>query len=136
MGANEPAPDNAAMTAGTSLTIDLGGMTEKAQILAALGAALCLGGPDGNHPVRPGETQGWGMNWDALFDGLLNLHSGGIWGTSPNFAFPLTLTFAGAQPLARHNPQAFSILLDILEQTRATYARQKLRFDFDLVALV
>ncbi|MEG1456042.1 MAG: hypothetical protein RSC66_10805, partial [Comamonas sp.] len=66
------------MTEGTQLTIDLDGMTHKAQILAALGAALSLGGPDANHPVRPGEERGWGMNWDALFDSLLNLHSGGI----------------------------------------------------------
>lgn len=123
------------MTPGTQLTIDLGGMTQKAQILSAIGAALSLGGPGGNHPVRAGEEQGWGMNWDALFDCMLNLHSGGIWGTSPVFAFPLTLTFTGAGALARHNPQAFAILQDILEQTRETYARQNLRFDFELVAL-
>lgn len=123
------------MTPGTQLTIDLGGMTQKAQILSAIGAALCLGGPGGNHPVRAGEEQGWGMNWDALFDCMLNLNSGGIWGTSPVFAFPLTLIFTGAGALARHNPQAFAILQDILEQTRETYARQNLRFDFELVAL-
>lgn len=123
------------MTPGTQLTIDLDGMTDKAQILWAIGAALSLGGPDANHPVRPGESQGWGMNWDALFDCLLNLHSGGIWGTSPMFAFPLTLTFVGTQALARRNPQAFSILQDILEQTRAAYALQSRRLDFDLVAL-
>lgn len=128
--------DNARMTAGTQLTIDLDGLTHKAQILSAMGAALCLGGPDGNHPVRPGEDQGWGMNWDALFDCLLNLHSGGIWGTSPVFAFPLTLTFTGAGALARHNPQAFCILQDILEQTRDSYARQHRPFDFEFVALV
>ena len=122
------------MTSGTQLTIDLAGMTEKAQVLAAIGAALSLGGPDANHPVRAGETQGWGLNWDALFDCLLNLHSGGIWGSSPIFAFPLTLTFTGAGALARHNPQAFAILQDILEQTRDTYARQKRRFGFELVA--
>jgi hypothetical protein len=124
------------MTAGTQLTIDLDGLTHKAQILSAMGAALCLGGPDGNHPVRPGEDQGWGMNWDALFDCLLNLHSGGIWGTSPVFAFPLTLTFTGAGALARHNPQAFCILQDILKQTRDSYARQHRPFDFEFVALV
>ncbi|MEG0000355.1 MAG: barstar family protein [Comamonas sp.] len=123
------------MTPATQLTIDLGGITQKAQILAALGAALCLGGPDGNHPVRPGEDRGWGMNWDALFDCLLNLHSGGIWGTAPRLAFPVKLTFAHAQPLARANPQAFAILRDILEQTRAAYARQNRQFDFELVAL-
>ena len=128
--------DNARMTAGTQLTIDLDGLTHKAQILSAMGAALCLGGPDGNHPVRPGEDQGWGMNWDALFDCLLNLHSGGIWGTSPVFAFPLTLTFTGAGALARHNPQAFCILQDILKQTRDSYARQHRPFDFEFVALV
>jgi hypothetical protein len=124
------------MTAGTQLTIEFDGLTHKAQILSAMGAALCLGGPDGNHPVRPGEDQGWGMNWDALFDCLLNLHSGGIWGTSPVFAFPLTLTFTGAGALARHNPQAFCILQDILEQTRDSYARQHRPFDFEFVALV
>lgn len=123
------------MTPGTQLTIDLGGMTQKAQILSAICAALCLGGPGGNHPVRAGAEQGWGMNWDALFDCMLNLHSGGIWGTSPVFDFPLTLIFTGGGALARHNPQAFAILQDILEQTRETYARQNLRFDFELVAL-
>lgn len=123
------------MTPGTQLTIDLEGMTEKAQVLSAIGAALSLGGPDANHPVRAGEARGWGMNWDALFDCLLNLHSGGIWGSNPLFAFPLTLTFTHAGELARRNPQAFAILLDILEQTRETYARQKRRFDFELVAL-
>lgn len=127
--------DNARMTAGTQLTIDLDGLTHKSEVLSAMGAALCLGGPDANHAVRPGENRGWGMNWDALFDCLLNLHSGGIWGTSPIPEFPLTLSFTRAEQLAHCNPQAFAILQDILEQTRDSHARHNRHFDFELVAL-
>lgn len=112
------------------LTIDIQGKRSKAEVLAAMGEALQLGGPGGNRPVRPGEESGWGMNWDALFDCLLNLHSGGIWGTSPVIEFPLELVISGAGAFARDNPDAFAILNDVLEQTRETYARSGRVFEF------
>ncbi len=112
------------------LTISIKGQHTKADVLAAMGEALQLGGPGGNHPVRPGEESGWGMNWDALFDCLLNLHSGGIWGTSPVIAFPLELVITGADAFARDNPDTFAVLTDVLEQTRETYARTGRVFEF------
>ncbi|BFO57016.1 barstar family protein [Acidovorax sacchari] len=112
------------------LTINIQGKHSKADVLAAMGEALQLGGPGGNHPVRPGEESGWGMNWDALFDCLLNLHSGGIWGTSPVIEFPLELVITGAGLFARDNPDAFAVLNDVLEQTRETYARSGRVFEF------
>lgn len=114
----------------TVLTINIQGKHSKADVLAAMGEALQLGGPGGNHPVRPGEQSGWGMNWDALFDCLLNLHSGGIWGTSPVIAFPLKLVITGTEAFARDNPDAFAVLTDVLEQTRETYARSGRIFEF------
>lgn len=112
------------------LTIDIQGEHSKANVLAAMGEALQLGGPGGNHPVRAGEEFGWGMNWDALFDSLLYLDSGGIWGTSPVIEFPLELVISGTGAFARHNPDAFAVLKDVLEQTRETYARTGLVFGF------
>ena len=112
------------------LTISLEGKHSKADVLSVIGEALQLGGPGGNHPVRPGEESGWGMNWDTLFDCLLNLHSGGIWGTSPVIEFPFELVITGAGAFARDNPDAFAILNDELEQTRDTYARSGRVFEF------
>ncbi len=99
-------------------------------MLHALGEALQLGGPDGNHAVRDGGLSGWGTNWDALFDCLLNLHAGGIWGTSPAIRFPLRLVVTDTRELAQHSPQAFATLIDILEQTRETYAQTGRVFAF------
>lgn len=112
------------------LTIDIQGKHSKADVLAAMGEALQLGGPGGNHPVRAGEEFGWGMNWDALFDSLLYLDSGGIWGTSPVIAFPFELVITGVEAFARQNPDAFAVLNDVLEQTRETYARSGRVFEF------
>lgn len=114
----------------TLLTISLQGRSTKADVLHALGEALQLGGPDGNHAVREGGQSGWGMNWDALFDCLLNLHAGGIWGTSPAIRFPLRLVVTDARELAQHSPQAFATLIDVLEQTRETYAHTGRAFAF------
>lgn len=116
----------------TRRTVHLEGISDKSQVLAAIGEALCLGGSGGNHPARSGEEKGWGMNWDALFDCLLNLHSGGIWGTSPTLDFPLALTVVGAGALMGDNPQAFAVLQDILEQTRETYAKRGMDFTFHI----
>ncbi|MCZ2496457.1 hypothetical protein GN316_06790 [Xylophilus sp. Kf1] len=116
----------------THIEIELTGLLDDKRVLARIGDRLQLGGPDGNHAVRPDEESGWGMHWDALFDCFLNLHSGGIWGTSPVFTFPLRLSFIGSGHLRREAPRAFSILLDILEQTREAYARRGLKFEFDL----
>ena len=107
----------------TLLTISLRGRSTKAQVLHALGEALQLGGPGGNHPVPAGGQSGWGLNWDALFDCLLNLHAGGIWGTSPALRFPLRLVVTDTRELAQHSPEAFAILIDVLKQTRKTYAQ-------------
>jgi hypothetical protein len=113
--------------------IDLNGRRTKAEVLDALGEALQLGGPAGaNHPVRPGEAAGWGMNWDALFDCLLNLHSGGIWGSGPRIDFPFKLVLTGARGFAQADPRGFAILADLLEQTRDAYARTGRVFEFDV----
>lgn len=94
----------------TVLPISLQGKRSRADILAAMGEALQLGDPGGNHPVLSREESGWGMNWDALFDCLLNLHSGGIWGTSPIIKFPFELIICGAGAFARENPDSFCSL--------------------------
>ena len=117
----------------TRIDIPLAGLSTARQVLARIGEALQLGGPDGNHTVRPGEESGWGMNWDALFDCMLNLRTGGIWGTSPVPAFPLQLWFTGTAGFRQEAPHAFAILQDILEQSRATYARKAARFAFELL---
>lgn len=118
----------------TKIEIRLTGLTDAKQVLARIGERLQLGGPDANHPVQPGQQSGWGMNWDALFDCFLNLHSGGIWGLSPVFAFPLRLSLTGTEGFRRESPESFAILRDILEQTHATYARQPAHFEFEILA--
>jgi len=118
----------------TVLTISLLGKRTKAEVLCVLGEVLQLGGPGGNHPVSPGGQAGWGHNWDALFDCLLNLPSGGIWGTSPPVRFPLRLVLTDAGQLAQQSPDALTVLTDVLEQTRDTYARTGRIFEFAIEA--
>ena len=113
-----------------TISIDLSGITDEAQLLALIGAELQLGGPDGNHPVKPGASAGWGLNWDALADSLCYLDEGGIWGTAPKHAFPLMLKFDGALKLANSCPNALGTLEEILLSTQEKYARTGLEFSF------
>jgi hypothetical protein len=109
--------------------IDLSGVVTEEQLVGCLGAALELGGPDdhGSAP-SPSSRSGWGRNWNALADSLCYLDSGGIWGTSRRFAFPLILRFTNSQDLRSRNPSSLAILVDILQGVRAKYAEHSMQF--------
>jgi hypothetical protein len=123
---------NPLLATRSTITINLDGSSTKSQVLAVIGECLQLGAPAGHGRSPAGNSLGWGMNWDALFDCLLNLHCGGIWGTSPVFGFPLKLEFVGADAFAREEADSFAVLQDILEQARDTYARIGMDLAFDI----
>jgi hypothetical protein len=75
--------------------ISLSGAKSKSEVLEIIGDSLEFGGPEGNVPSSPDEKIGWGFNWDALSNCLRMLSSGGIWGDSRRFDFPLVLQFKG-----------------------------------------
>ncbi len=104
------------------LTIDLSGIKSEAQILHKLGAALDLGGTSGG---------GWGMNWDGLNGALQYLETGGIWGTSKVFEFPLTIVFENSRSLKENDKRTFRSLMEILEQTAEQYKRDNKIFKFE-----
>jgi hypothetical protein len=112
-------------------TIDLAGANTTEAVLTVLGKELCLGGPDGNHTVIAANAgDGWGMNWDALQDSMLYLDSGGIWGNSPKFAFPLLLELVNCSSFREADPQSFQILKDVLSTTKERYAEDGIQFDY------
>ncbi len=112
------------------VTVDLRDASNDAELLAIIGEALQLGGPDGNNSVIPASTIGWGMNWDALADSLSCLDTGGIWGTSKRLGFPLSLRFEGARRLSLESPRTLGTLLEVLQLTKQKYANSGLDFDF------
>lgn len=119
------------MTRSNTVVIDLHGVRDKEDLLERIGEVLELGGPEGNHPTRPDSiNSGWGMNWDALADSLDFLESGGIWNTSVALPFPLHLKFTNARELQLRHPEALRTLVDILEETKAGYARRGKAFEY------
>jgi len=113
------------------IEISLYGATTKHDVLTRFGETLELGGPDGNVPVDPTQGRGWGFNWDALADSLTELGSGGIWGTSRKFTFPLKLTITGSDGFRTRNADEFEQLKSVLEDTRDHYSRRQRQFDFN-----
>lgn len=115
-----------------TISINLHGVTDEAQLLALIGEALQFGGPDGNHRLESGVSAGWGLNWDALADSLCYLDEGGIWGTAPKHPFPLLLRFDGALELANSCPRVIGTLEGILLETKEKYALAGLKFLFEV----
>jgi hypothetical protein len=115
-----------------TVRIDLGSIESKSALIALLGETFNFGGTDGNRPVDAVNSgSGWGMNWDAVADSFCYLESGGIWGTSPKFAFPLRLEFESAGACEERLPEAFAVLKEILYETRAKYRADGLVLEFD-----
>ena len=116
------------------VVVDLGQVDSVEKLLNCLGETFEFGGPNGNVPVTSvNEFRGWGQNWDALLDCLCCLDSGGIWGTSRRFAFPLQVRFTNSASLGGNDPVAFRVLAEILAETQETYAAESMIFDFEVV---
>jgi hypothetical protein len=116
---------------GVKKTIDVAGIKTKDELLTLLGRELFLGGVNGNHPLKAVNAgAGWGMNWDALKDSLSCLDSGGIWGTSPKLEFPLLLEFINSDQYMNADREGFRILKSILNDTKATYLKDGLQFNY------
>ncbi len=100
------------------IIIDLSGVRNQVQILHKLGEIFEFGGPNGNISVSsPTAGKGWGLNWDALNDSLRYLDTGGIWGTSKKFEFPLKIVFENSRELQENEKESFKTLKEILEDT-------------------
>ena len=113
------------------IEIDPNAVATKEQLLDRLGEALELGGPSGNHVVSDSTSNsGWGRNWDALADSLCYLDSGGIWGTSRQFKFPMLLALVHSKTLQQRDPKALETLVEILVDTKNTYASHSMNFEF------
>jgi hypothetical protein len=108
------------------VTIDLKGLKTKEEVLHTFGEVFQLGGgPEGNIPVAANTTgKGWGMNWDALADSMSYLDTGGMWGTSRKFEFPLTITVVNVQDFQENDSRGFSTLEEILDATKEQYAKK------------
>jgi len=113
--------------------IDLKHVKSKMDLLKEFGDKLELGGPNGNVPVTGSmRGRGWGLNWDALNDSLCCLDSGGIWGTSKRFEFPLKLVIMNHQVYLRHDPEGFRTLVEILEDVKGSYSASEMLFEYEL----
>ena len=117
---------------GETVVLDLYHVRSKEQLIDLLGEKLELGGPAGNHPVTAVDAgRGWGRNWDALKDSLAYLDSGGIWGTSRPFRFPLRIRFANSSNYRKADPQGFETLAGILGDVQGIYAKDGMRFSYE-----
>lgn len=118
---------------GDKKSIDLSGIEKSDELLFLLGRELHLGGIDGNHNVEAVNAgKGWGLNWDALADSFCYLDSGGIWGTSPKYKFPLTLEINNCAQYRAADEKGFGILESILKDTKAAYLKDGLKFEYVL----
>ena len=114
------------------VVVDLSDVASKEALLTTLGAALDLGGPNGNVPVAHSKAgRGWGMNWDALEDSLRELHNGGIWGTARRIAFIeneakkaeriAKMLAAGKQPKEKSSPSHSNYITYLGPHTKQFY---------------
>ena len=111
------------------LRIDLGAVHSEDELLSCLGEVFEFGGPNGNVRADSRVTgKGWGMNWNAVFDSLSYLDTGGIYGTSRIPKFPLCVKFIGGKKYKASHPASYVILADILAQQQGAYALRDLRF--------
>jgi hypothetical protein len=102
--------------------IDLTGVKTEDQVLNKLGEVFEFGGPDGNiHVLAINAGKGWGKNWDALNDSLMYLDSGGIWGISKRFHFPLTVILENTSEIQKHDRESFETLKDIFSKVVEKY---------------
>ncbi len=99
--------------------VDLKGLTTDEEILHKFGEVFELGGPSVDQNLI--QNSGWGQNWDALNDSLSYLDTGGIWGTSKKFTFPLVIDIQNSEKFQKNNPKGFSILKDILNEKVEQY---------------
>ena len=114
------------------VVVDLSDVASKYALLTTLGAALDLGGPNGNVPVAHSKAgRGWGMNWDALEDSLRELHNGGIWGTARRIAFPFVLRFMNSGLLLDADPATVNSLKAILDGVSTRNAQDGLNFSYE-----
>jgi hypothetical protein len=121
------------MSEGETVVLDLDQVRSKEQLIDLLGEKLEFGGPGGNHTVTAVDAgKGWGRNWDALKDSLACLDSGGIWGTSRQFRFPLRIQFANSTKYRKADPEGFETLAEILGEVQGIYAKDgmRLRYEF------
>lgn len=115
------------------MQINLKDVKAKMDLLREFGDKLELDGPNGNIPVTgPTAGRGWGLDWDALKDSLCCLDSGGIWGTSKRFEFPLKLVVMNYEDYRLSNPEDFDILMDILEDVKSIYSASGKTFEYEL----
>jgi hypothetical protein len=114
------------------VSIDLANVRSKAELLAQVGEVLEFGGVGdiGQRP-SPASDDGWGRNWDALSDSLCYLDTGGIWGTSRQLPFPLTLRFENSAGLRSADPESVRLLTEILGDLVAKYERNEMDFKFE-----
>ena len=114
-----------------TVAIDLAGVRSTPQLMDAFGEALELGGPNGNvHVQSPTDGMGWGKNWSALLDSLTCLDTGGIWGTSRQFRFPLRVVLKNSATYRAADPKGFATLMEVLEDARERYAENDLEFAY------
>lgn len=97
------------------IIIDLENCENERKVLLKIEKVLYFGGPDDI------VSNGWGLNWDALKDCLCYLDTGGIWGNSPKFKFPLKLIFVNYKAFKKTEPDKFKILKEILKDTKKLY---------------
>ena len=103
------------------VVVDLAGQTTGEEVLLRFGEVFELGGPNGNHKCTAGA--GWGINWNALNDSLSDLDTGGIWGSSRIFSFPLEVDVINCGQFKQGDPASFQILQEILDDTIVFYTK-------------
>ncbi len=117
------------------MIIDLLGTRDEKEVLFKFGESLDLGGPNGNYsPDVSKPNSGWGMNWNALNDSLSCLDSGGIWGTSKKFEFPLKLVIKNSLDFQKYNSESFKILQEILSDKTDQYKLRNKEFSFEFIS--
>jgi hypothetical protein len=114
--------------------IDLQNITNERELLREFGAKLELGGSDGNvHVAGINAGRGWGMNWDALADSLTCLDTGGIWGTSFRFEFPMIVELLNSNKYAQESAKDFELLVAVLRSTAEFYSKAGMVFKYELL---
>ncbi len=112
------------------ITIDLRGVRGPYGIFTAFGNTLYFGGISQAHWLSNKRKEGWGFNWNAMNDCLSCLDSGGIWGTAPEYKFPLHLILLHNGSLQAGSKK---IMLEILDDTQTLYTKNSMSFTYELV---
>lgn len=112
------------------IIIDLKNCQNTKQVLMKIGEAFQFGGTKENRSSPLDSNTGWGLNWNALFDSLIYLESGGIWGTSPKINFPIIVKIINSSLYKKSDIEGFNILIQILNDTKSRYLEENKQFDF------